>query len=655
LVFKLILVKTLIKKTFIKFRRLYNMSEIIDEILSHLSKDKVSDAVFEGANIVLYTKNKDFFLDDGGSVKEIVNMIKKRIELRPDRDMCMEQEKAEKLIKKIITEEAGIDQVLFDPQRSIVVIEVQKPGVAIGKQGENLQEIKKQTLWVPQIRRTPAIRSQLIESIRAVLFQNNDYRRKFLHRTGQRIYNGWLRRAKKEEWIRISFLGGARQVGRSCFLLQTPESRVLLDCGMDVANEDDAYPYLDAPELKIDELDAVIVSHSHLDHSGLVPYLFKMGYRGPVYCTAPTRDVMSLLQLDLIKIQRNEAREPLYSTDDIKEMVKQTITLEYEEVTDITPDIRITLYNAGHILGSALVHIHIGNGLHNMVYTGDLKYGKTNMLSLASTNFPRLETLIIEATYGGKDNIMPPSKDADDQLSEHIIETIKRGGKVLMPVLGSGRAQEVIVLLDKLMREGKLDNNMPVYIDGMVWDITAIHTAYPEFLNSTLRQQIFHKDNNPFLRENIKRIGSPKERQALIEDMGPCVILATSGMLVGGPSVEYLKQLAENPKNLLIFTCYQGEGSLGRRIQRGEKEINFQKGNKFETIKINMDVEKLEITGHSDRRELMAFVNHCNPKPKKILVVHGESSKCLDLAKSLHMLTKVETVAPRNLDALRLK
>ena len=631
------------------------MSEIIDEILSHLPKDKVSDAVFEGANIVLYTKNKDFFLDDSGTVKEVVNMIKKRIELRPDPSICMEQEKAETLIKAIITDEAGIDQVIFDPQRSIVIIEVQKPGLAIGKQGENLQEIKKQTLWVPQIKRTPAIRSQLIENIRAVLYQNNDYRRKFLHKTGQRIYNGWLRRAKKEEWIRISFLGGARQVGRSCYLLQTPESRVLLDCGIDVANEEEAYPYLEAPEFNIKELDAVIISHAHLDHSGLVPYLFKFNYRGPVYCTMPTRDIMSLLQLDLIKIQRNEAKEPIYTSDDIKEMVKHTICLDYEEVTDITPDVRITLYNAGHMLGSALVHIHIGNGLHNMVYTADVKYGKTNMLSPASTNFPRLETLMIEATYGGKDNVMPPSKDADDQLSEHIIETIKRKGKVLMPVLGSGRAQEVIVLLDKLIREGKISDQIPVYIDGMVWDITAIHTAYPEFLNSNVRQLIFHKDNNPFLRENIKRIGSPKERQELLEDKGPCVILATSGMLVGGPSVEYLKQLAENPKNLLIFTCYQGEGSLGRRIQRGEREINFQKSNKFETVKINMDVEKLEITGHSDRRELMAFVNHCSPKPKKIIVVHGESSKCLDLAKSLHQFTKVETIAPRNLDVLRLK
>ncbi len=631
------------------------MTEIIDEILKHLPENKISDAVFEGANIVLYTKDKKFFLEDQGSVKAVVNMIKKRIELRPDPSICVPQEEAEKVIRELITEEAGIEQVIFDVQRSIVIIEVQKPGLAIGKDGETLGEIKKQTSWVPQVRRTPAIRSKIIENIREVLYQNNDYRRKFLHKTGLRIYNGWLRRAKKEEWIRLSFLGGARQVGRSCYLLQTPESRILLDCGVDVSNDDEAYPYLEAPEFDIKELDAVIISHAHMDHSGLVPYLFKFGYRGPVYCTEPTRDIMSLLQLDMIKIGKNEAKEPLYSTDDIKETVKHTICLDYEEVTDVTPDVRITFYNAGHMLGSSLIHIHIGNGLHNFVYTGDVKYGRSNMLSMAATNFPRLETLMVESTYGGKDNIMPANKDADDQLAEHILNVMKRKGKILMPVLGSGRAQEIIVLLDKMIREGKLSDKIPIYIDGLVWDITAIHTAYPEFLNTAVRQQIFHKDNNPFLRENIKRVGSAKERQEVIEEKGGCLILATSGMLVGGPSVEYFKQLAENPKNLLVFTSYQGEGSLGRRIQRGETEFNFPKGNTFETIKLNMEIEKLEITGHSDRKELMAFVQHCNPKPKRIIIVHGESGRCLDLARSLHNVTRVETIAPRNLDVLRLK
>ena len=190
------------------------MSDIVKEILKRLPEDKVSDVAFEAANIVLYTKDKKFFLNEQTLVRSVVSEIKKRIELRPDPSIALGAEKAEKEIRKIVTEEAGVTQILFDPMRSIVIVEVANPGVAIGKKGENLQTIKEKTLWVPQIRRAPPIRSKLIESVHGVLYQNSDYRRKFLHKTGERVYNGWLRQ-KKEEWVRITYLGAARQVGRS--------------------------------------------------------------------------------------------------------------------------------------------------------------------------------------------------------------------------------------------------------------------------------------------------------------------------------------------------------------------------------------------------------------------------------------------------------
>ena len=558
-----------------------------------------------------------------------------------------------KEISKIIPEDAKIANIIFDPQRSRVIIEAEKPGLAIGKQGSLLREIREKTLWVPLIKRTPTIKAQLIENIRAVLYQNSDYRRKFLDKVGHRIYDGWIRE-KKHEWVRISFLGGGRQVGRSCIYLQTPESRVLIDCGINVASDAEAYPVLEAPEFNIQELDAIIVTHSHLDHSGFVLWLFKMGYRGPVYCTAPTRDVMSLLQLDCIKIARSDRKEPVYSSDDVKEMVKHTICLDYEEVTDITPDVRLTLYNSGHILGASMAHLHIGNGLHNMLYTSDLKFGRTMLLEAASVRFPRLETLMIEGTYGGKSNVMPSEKDQTEELKKIIQDTIGRGGKVLMPTLGSGRAQEVMVMIESMVRKGELDE-IPVYIDGMVWDVTAIHTAYPEFLNSVIRKQIFHRDQNPFLSPIFKRVGSHKERMELIEEKGPCVIIATSGMLVGGPSVEYLRNLADNPKNSLVFSCYQGEGSLGRRIKAGEREIMFKEGAKQEVCQIKMEVHRIEITNHSDRRQLMAFAQKCTPKPKKVIVNHGEDTRCLDLASSIHKQLRVETIAPRNLEAIRIR
>lgn len=629
------------------------MADILKEIIKTLPEGKISDAAFEAANIVLYTKNKEYFLDNGGTIKAAVQQFKKRIELRPDPSVCMGIEKAEKEIKKIIPEEAGIQDLIFDAPRSQVIINADKPGVVIGKEGDLLREIRAKTFWVPLITRIPPIRSKLIENIRAVLYENADYRKKFLDKTGHRIYDGWLRE-KKHEWVRVSFLGAARQVGRSCFLLQTPESRIILDCGIDAAEEGpEAYPYLDAPEFNINEIDAVIVSHSHLDHSGLVPYLFKYGYKGPVYCTTPTRDIMSLLQLDMVKIQRNEGKDPIYDTAEIRDTVLHTIPLEYEEVNDITPDVRLTFYNAGHMLGSSIVHLNIGNGLHNLIYTGDLKYARTNTLEPANTQFPRAETLIMEATYGGAENVLGET-EADEYMIKTIKDTFARGGKVLMPVLGSGRAQEVMIIVERLMREGQIPM-APVYLDGMLWDVTAIHTAYPEFLNRNLRQQIFHKENNPFLAEMFKRVGSSKERKQIMLEEGSCLILATSGMLQGGPSVEYLKGLAEGSKHSLIFSCYQPPGSLGYRIRSGETELMFREEGKQQMVQIKMEIHKVEITGHSDRKQLMNYVKRCNPTPRKVILVHGESSRCLDLASSIHKQYRIETVAPKNLEVIRIR
>lgn len=627
--------------------------KIIEEIKDMLPKNSdIRDISFEGANIVLYTKNKEFFLDNNGVIREIVNTIKKRVELRADPSIPLTIEKAEDQIREIIPKEAGNLNIIFDPQRSQVIIEAEKPGIAIGKAGETLKEIKKKTFWVPLVKRIPSIRSKLIENIRQVLYQNDDYRKKFLNKIGERIY-GPRRKENNSNWARVSFLGASRQVGRSSFLLETAESKVLLDCGINVAARDeDQYPYLS--ELNIEEIDAVVLSHAHLDHCGLIPLLFKYGYRGPVYCTAPTRDVAALLCLDLIGISQKEANKTLYSSTDIKEMVKHTVILDYEEVTDITPDIRLTLYNAGHTLGSALCHFHIGEGLHNFMYTGDFNYELSNLLAPANTRFPRLETVMIEGTYGSRDDVLATRQESEEYLLGIIKSTIERGGKVLMPVLGVGRSQEVMVIVEKAIREGRLPK-IPVFVQGMVWDVTAIHTAYPDFFNNNVRQAIFHRNENPFLSGIFKQIGSQKEMKEVLEETGPCLIMATSGMMTGGASVEYFKNLAENSKNSLVLTSYQGEGSLGRRLQQGEKEIMFTEGSKQVPLKVDMDIYSIHgFTGHSDRNQLMNFVGRVSPKPRKVIVVHGEQSKVLDLASSIHKAQRIETVAPKNLESIRL-
>ena len=248
-------------------------------------------------------------------------------------------------------------------------------------------------------------------------------------------------------------------------------SRILIDCGIDVSsNGRNQFPYLDAPELDLSSVDAIILSHSHLDHSGLIPYLYKMGYKGPVYMTPPTRDISALLALDFIGVAYKQAAVPLFRSSDVREMVKHSIILDYGEVTDITPDIRITFYNAGHTLGSSMIHFNIGNGLHNYIYSGDIKFGKTRLLEPATSYFPRLETLQMEATYGGKSDNYPSAKESEKELIDFVNEVLTEKGKVLLPELGTGHAQEKMLLLDNAIKEGKIPK-VPIYIDGMIWDI----------------------------------------------------------------------------------------------------------------------------------------------------------------------------------------
>jgi len=626
------------------------------DILKHITdklEGNITEAKFEGANIVLYTKNQNFFKQGSAKIREIVDELKKRIELRVDNKILPDQEETSEKIKKIVPSEAEITNIIYDFHRSIVVIEAKKPGLVIGRQGSILDEVRKETLWTPNVQRSPAIKSKITENIREVLYANNNYRRKFLNSIGEKIYKEWSSE-KVEEWVRLTCMGSGRQVGRSCFLLQTPNSKILIDCGIDVASQGkDRFPYLDIPEFDIRTLDAVILSHAHLDHVGLLPYLYKMGYRGPTYMTHPSMDLAALTSLDFIGVAYKQASAPLFSSRDIKEMVKHTICLNFNEVTDIAPDVRITFYNSGHVLGSAMVHFNIGNGLHNFLYTADFKYAKTRLLDHAVTTFPRVESVLTESTYGAKTDILPPRKETEDSFIKMANETIAKKGKVLIPELGLGHAQETILRIEESMRNGEL-TKVPVYIDGMIWYMSAIHTAYPDFLSSNARAMIFN-DKNPFTSEIFSRVGSPHERKEVIEG-GPCIIIATSGMLVGGASVEYFKNFAGNENNLMVLSCYQGVGSMGRQIQDGAKKVIVEDNEGKREIDVNLRVETLTgLSQHAGRNEIMSFFNNMRPKPKRIMINHGEVSKSLDLASALYKLNRVETSVPRNLETIRLR
>ncbi len=627
------------------------LEEIQEQIHEFLPREVgITNISAEGPKIVLTTDRLDVFVDHSDITKDLAHHIKKRIMVRPTASQLLDPAEAEDMIRKIVGADSGVTNIYFNPYQKEVMIEAAKLGNVIGMNGENIRKIIRATGWTPVLERATPIKSNILTSLRKTLWDKKVCRRRkeFLERVGRKIYS---KPDHSCDWIRITPLGGASEVGRSCFVVQTPNSNVLLDCGINVAASEPRrmFPDFRAMQLTIDELDAIILSHAHLDHCGFIPYLYNRGFDGPVYTTKPTRDIMALLQLDAMEISVKEDRELPYTSADIKKVIEHVIPLEYEEVADITTDMRLTLYNAGHILGSAVTHLHIGDSLYNILYTGDMKFGETRLLNPASYEFPRLETLIIESTYGGRKSIQPKRKEAEELLIGSIKRVVERGGKVLIPVFGVGRAQEVLITLDEYKNALP---DVPIYIDGMVYEATAIHTAYPEYLKRRLMTMIL-RGANPFISERFVKVNT-KERIDLAESTDPCIIVTPSGMLTGGPSVEYFKRMAGNEKDMIIFVGYQAEGSLGRRVQRGMKEVVIMEDKKPKSIEVKIEVITIEgFSGHADRRQLLGYVKRLSPKPDRILCVHGEAKKCQDLARGLNRIFHVETRAPQNLDSIR--
>ena len=481
--------------------------------------------------------------------------------------------------------------------------------------------------------------------------QERGERRQFLQRVGDEIHR---ESTQDPEWVRVTTLGCCREVGRASFLLSTPETRILVDCG-DKPGADGEVPYLQIPEANpIADLDAVVLTHAHLDHSALLPLLFKYGYDGPVYTTQATRDLMGLLQLDYLDVASKEGRSPPYESAMVREELKHTITVEYGNVTDIAPDIQLTMHNAGHILGSAVCHFHIGDGFHNIVFSGDIHHTDTRLFNGASNNFPRVETLFMESTYGQRNDYQTDQEDSERKLIDLINDTYDDGGRIVIPAFAVGRSQELMLVLEEAMREDKLPT-MPIYLDGMIREATAIHTAYPDFLRDGLRQRILHEDANPFLADQFQQVDGGQEMREEIAGGEPCIILSTSGMVTGGPIMSWLELLGGDPENTLIFVGYQAQGTLGRRIQSGRREIPFSdRGGRSEQLTLHFDVETVSgFSGHADRNGLEDFVGTMNPTPEEVLCIHGDESSTDQFSSGLYQKFNIRTHAPRNLETFR--
>ncbi len=613
---------------------------------------EVTKVEAEGLATVVYLKNIKAFYEHGDIIRRLAGMLKKKVSVRLDSSMLLDPEKTKQIIEQLVPKDAEIKSIMFVPDFAEVHIEALKPGLVIGKGGVILKELMLQTGWAPVAKRASTMPSVTLDGIRKGLVQNAAERKKFLINIGKKI----CQPTSPSDWVRLVCLGGFREVGRSCILLQTPHSKVLLDVGINAATGDPsrAYPYLGMLGFPIEQLDAVVISHGHIDHMGFVPFLYKMGYDGPVYCTSPTRDIMVLLQQDYINLaKRTFGVEPPYEKKHIQKELSNVVTVDYGEVVDITPEMKMTFYNAGHILGSAIVHLHVGEGGHNLVYTGDLKYGYTKLFEPAHTQFPRVETILIESTYGGKNDIGHNRIDSENKLMSMIKATIDRRGKVLLPVFAVGRAQELLLVLEEYSRRNP-DFNVPIYIDGMVLEASAIHTAYPEYMREQLQRRIL-SDNSPFESPLIK-VAKGTDKETIVNGE-PAVILAPSGMLNGGPSYEYMQMLADDAKNSLVFVGYQSALSLGNKLQRGQKELMITGDDgRAKTLNVNMQIHTASgFSGHATRDQLMAYLRNVRPTPERILTLHGDWGKTEELAHSAAAMLRKEGRALNDLESIRLK
>ena len=626
------------------------MSAILNNIPAEAQITRIE---YEGPRIALYTRNPAYLHKNSYVISEIVNTLKKRVVTRTEKSIRKPENEARQVLERLFPAEAGVSNYFFDDALGEIIVEAETPKRLSQEAGFDLGAAMDQTGWKIRVRKAPHIKSTAIQNVYYALKVGSEAREKFLKELGEAIFRP---RIAAEEHVTIKTLGAFQEVGRSCVLVETAESKVMLDCGISpgARNTWDANPRLDWADISPRDIDAIVISHAHLDHQGFLPAMYKYGYDGPVYCTEPTLPLMTLLQNDFVKIAQIEGGRLIYDQKDIRNVIQHAITLPYGMVTDISPDIKLVFNNAGHILGSATVHLHIGEGAHNIVYTGDYKYGRTALFDSATWNYPRVETLITESTYGAKEDIMPVREEVEMNFVNAINGTLRDGGKVLIPIPAVGRAQEILIVLDQYMRN-KILVEAPVFTEGMISEATAIHVSYADYLSRELRTKILEEGVNPFRSEYFTEVEHPTDREQAYRE-GPAIIMATSGMLEGGPVLDYFEHLAPSEKNKILFVSYQVQGTIGRRVLDGGSQASLMDQNgKIKIVDVRASEQKVEgFSGHSDYNQIIRFVGKVRPKLQVVLVNHGEKRKTENLAYAIQRIYRIPTMHPAVQEAIRV-
>jgi len=398
--------------------------------------------------------------------------------------------------------------------------------------------------------------------------------------------------------IQLKFHGGAREVGRSCFSLESGGFSLMLDCGVKL-REEDGCPLLP------DHTDALILSHAHLDHSGMIPALHRE--KNPqIYATDLTFELSHLLQRDSVKINKLRRQTHIYSNEDIDYMLGSEINTPYEKKRKLTGEISFRLMDAGHIPGSSSILLEIGG--KRVFYTGDIKTTDTKLQKGASV--PKADILIMEATYG--DRIHPDRKEMEREFLTLVEETLDRGGNAIVPAFAVGRTQEVLMILK--------DIPYPIYLDGMGQKVTSIFLQYPQYIRDIdLLQRVA---NNAIWVEN-----NSERNRAMSE---PSVIVTTAGMVNGGPVMQYIHRLHFDKMSSILLTGYQVEGTNGRLLMEKGYVIDSFTNTR---IPIKMQKHQFDLSAHAGRHSLERIAKKVNPE--EAFVVHGDPLPCKSLGEFL--------------------
>ena len=443
--------------------------------------------------------------------------------------------------------------------------------------------------------------------------------------------------------VKVKFLGGVKTVTGSSHLVSAGKTEVLLDAGLFQGHRDESYKINTTFSFNPRLINALVLSHAHIDHCGNIPSLIKQGLRCKIYTTAATKALTELMLIDSGKIQEEDVsyvnkinkriglpeRKPLYTRKEASRATKIFRPISYNQKFCIAKNVCATLIDAGHILGSAVVVLDIKDENRNvrLGYAADL--GRENLPLLNNPVIPKgLDYLIIESTYGGR--LHAPIEEAQSKLREAISRTLRRGGKVLIPSFTLERTQEVIYYLNALLKE-KLIPNVPIYVDSpLATDITEVFEAHPDYMDEENRQAIA-RGESPFGFLNLRFIREQRESKALNADKRPMIIIAGSGMCESGRILHHLQNNIEDSRNMILVVGYMARDTLGRKIVDKEKFVRIF-GIEYE---LNAEVVVINaMSGHADKNELVKFVSACLPL-KRIFLVHGEEDQALALQETL--------------------